>query len=57
MVFRALRLFKKFFRAESDLKMRFGSTGHNLIHYSGSLRALSMTSPVPVWTMSRFCDG
>jgi hypothetical protein len=35
MALRALGLFKKFFRAESNPKMRFGSIAHNVMHYSG----------------------
>jgi len=35
MVLQALGSFKKFFRAESDPRMRFGCVGYNLTHYSG----------------------
>jgi hypothetical protein len=35
MELRALGLLQKFFRAESDQKMRFECIGHNLMHYSG----------------------
>jgi len=34
-VYRALGLFKKFYRAEFEPKMRFGCIAHNLMHYSG----------------------
>jgi hypothetical protein len=33
-VLRDLRLFQKLFRTESDPKMRFGCTAHNLMPYS-----------------------
>ena len=38
MVLKALGFFKRFSRAESDPKMRFGCKAHNLMHYSGWIR-------------------
>ena len=42
MVLRALGLLKKFFRAGSGPKMRFGCIAHNLMHYYGLFGAIAL---------------